>query len=314
MSLPTAKSGFTDSTDSLDRLIASLTLEESRGDFSANSSVRCPEPSTSVASLPVKVFSRKPVSETIDRKSIKATTATERRPPQKSEDNGKQKQASFVSKAPNSAEIVNIKRVEDKQYIVTSGTKTGVMPEWYEAGHASQGVPGGKVNKITQVVEASASKHPVGRRKRKSVAWVVLGGRQPGVYYSWEDTLAQVSGHRKNNYQGFRSVEEAQRAWDMYNQLNEPNPTLPHNATTSAAGRSRDGANIAWYLRAAERNARWVVVFKGIEPGVYPDWLSCQTHVIGVSRSLYNKFLTRQMAVDAFVDANADGCVETLSR
>ncbi|KAG6809554.1 hypothetical protein H0H92_015831 [Tricholoma furcatifolium] len=45
-------------------------------------------------------------------------------------------------------------------------------------------------------------------------AYVVYKGRIPGVYTEWEACSAQVLGYFHNSYKGFRSLEDAQHAWN----------------------------------------------------------------------------------------------------
>ena len=44
----------------------------------------------------------------------------------------------------------------------------------------------------------------------KKKCYVVFEGRVSGVYDEWEDCQKQVSGHRGNNYKGYKSREEAE--------------------------------------------------------------------------------------------------------
>ncbi|KAG6913185.1 hypothetical protein DXG01_008907, partial [Tephrocybe rancida] len=48
----------------------------------------------------------------------------------------------------------------------------------------------------------------------KAKAYVVFEGRIPGVYKTWYACNDQVSGFPHNRYQGFRTLQEAQDAWD----------------------------------------------------------------------------------------------------
>ena len=48
------------------------------------------------------------------------------------------------------------------------------------------------------------------------LAYVVFKGLHPGVYTSWHETHAQVSGYRGAVYRGFNSLELAQQAYYDY--------------------------------------------------------------------------------------------------
>ena len=49
--------------------------------------------------------------------------------------------------------------------------------------------------------------------KSPKVAYVVFKGRSPGVYRSWAECEAQVSGFPGNRQCGYYSVSEAEEAW-----------------------------------------------------------------------------------------------------
>jgi hypothetical protein len=87
-------------------------------------------------------------------------------------------------------------RPTEHDYIV-SGRETGIVSSWYvvqfsgiktyssificrhRAAHASQGYPGGHVNKIRVIPPA------IGNRNRHLVAYVVFEGLAPGIYDTW---------------------------------------------------------------------------------------------------------------------------------
>ncbi|GAP71974.1 ribonuclease HI-related protein 3 [Candidatus Symbiothrix dinenymphae] len=46
--------------------------------------------------------------------------------------------------------------------------------------------------------------------------------------------------------------------------------------------------------------SKWYVVWNGVEPGVYGDWLTCKRQVDGFNRPQYKSFATREEAVEAY--------------
>lgn len=47
---------------------------------------------------------------------------------------------------------------------------------------------------------------------------------------------------------------------------------------------------------------KWYVVFRGREPGVYPDWASCHNQVSGYAHSSFKSYNTREDAVKAYMN------------
>lgn len=56
------------------------------------------------------------------------------------------------------------------------------------------------------------------QRPKKKVAYVVLRGRIPGIYVTWDDCRAQVDGFEKNCFKGYTDYESAIRVWDHWEQ------------------------------------------------------------------------------------------------
>ncbi|MED6128704.1 hypothetical protein PIB30_100583, partial [Stylosanthes scabra] len=48
----------------------------------------------------------------------------------------------------------------------------------------------------------------------KNKQYVVFDGRNPGIYDSWDDANAQVSGFPRNSFKSFKTPQEAQDAWN----------------------------------------------------------------------------------------------------
>ncbi|KZP24363.1 hypothetical protein FIBSPDRAFT_888829 [Athelia psychrophila] len=154
---------------------------------------------------------------------------------------------------------------DERNYLVSVGRETGVLHSWHRAGHASQGVPGGQVRRLVQIVLPHANRGP-------KVAYVVYEGLIPGIYTRWCDAKAQVTTVPGNVYQGFSSRFEAERAYVVAYAMGcvrslprrgsterQPDPAMP----TPAAMLDAFGAVSDDFLEAD-----WHVVFKGKAPGV----------------------------------------------
>ena len=49
----------------------------------------------------------------------------------------------------------------------------------------------------------------MGNKKNKKHLYVVINGKQPGIYHTWEECSAQVTGFPNAKYQGFNSINDA---------------------------------------------------------------------------------------------------------
>src|SRR5882724_2034290 len=72
--------------------------------------------------------------------------------------------------------------------------------------------------------------------KSQNVAWVVFRGRKPGVYHSWDECNAQVTGFPNNKQHGFKTFLEASLAWEEWQRkiaamlpASAPRPAPPRN-------------------------------------------------------------------------------------
>ncbi|KZT51160.1 hypothetical protein CALCODRAFT_503850 [Calocera cornea HHB12733] len=65
-------------------------------------------------------------------------------------------------------------------------------------------------------------------KTKKPQFYAVRRGRVPGVYTSWDDTLAQVNGYSGAVHQGFRTREEAEAFVN-----GQPTPSVPNSAGPS---------------------------------------------------------------------------------
>lgn len=153
----------------------------------------------------------------------------------------------------------------------------------HTAGHATQGVPGGRVFKMQVLVP------PAGRRRRRCGAtYVVFEGLRPGIYLIWyalicpplsllnmrrEEAEVQVKGIPGNIYQGFDSRLQAEQAYVVayalgaLRALPRRDVALPQALPIPETVMTAFEASSANFL-----GAEWHVVFKGRRPGIYPAW------------------------------------------
>ncbi|KAJ5293242.1 Mitochondrial carrier protein LEU5, partial [Penicillium atrosanguineum] len=112
------------------------------------------------------------------------------------------------------------------------------------------------------------------KRKRTTGAkyYAVKNGFKPGLYYSWNDCLAQITGFKGAIFQSFPSYEEANAF------LNGVKMPSNGNSTTE--------------------NTRFYGIQRGRVPGVYTDWSKAQEQIRGFQRPRYRKFSTREEAED----------------
>lgn len=52
--------------------------------------------------------------------------------------------------------------------------------------------------------------------RKKCQAYVVFRGRRPGVYFTWDETKAQVDGFSGQSQQGFATLKEAEQRWQEH--------------------------------------------------------------------------------------------------
>ncbi|KAJ5383363.1 Cation/H+ exchanger [Penicillium concentricum] len=109
------------------------------------------------------------------------------------------------------------------------------------------------------------------KRKRNAAAkyYAVKAGHKPGIYYGWDECLAQITGFKGAIFQSFPSQEEANA---FLNGIKLP-----------AASQSSE-------------NARFYGIQRGRVTGVYTDWTTAQEQIRGFPRPRYRKFSTREEA------------------
>ncbi|RWQ98203.1 putative ribonuclease H [Paecilomyces variotii] len=122
------------------------------------------------------------------------------------------------------------------------------------------------------------------KRKRSSGSkfYAVKLGFQPGVYYNWNDCLAQVTGYKGAVFQSFPTLEEANAFLT--------GTRLPGSQNTASSGAD---------------NTRFYGVQRGHKPGVYTDWAKAQEQIRGFVRPKYKKFSTRVEA-EEFVQSGQE--------
>ncbi|KAJ5584152.1 Ribosomal protein L9/RNase H1 N-terminal [Penicillium hispanicum] len=120
------------------------------------------------------------------------------------------------------------------------------------------------------------------KRKRTTSAkyYAVKAGFKPGIYYGWQDCLAQITGYKGAVFQSFLSYEDANA---FMKGLKPPG---------GSAG--QDPENIRYYG-----------IQRGRVPGVYTDWSKAQEQICGFTRPRYRKFSTREEA-EEFVEAGQE--------
>ncbi|KAJ6123179.1 Ribonuclease H [Penicillium capsulatum] len=134
------------------------------------------------------------------------------------------------------------------------------------------------------VPKSSTSPIVGAKRKRPSGAkvYAIKKGFKPGIYYSWPDCLAQITGFKGAIFQSFPNYEEANAFLTGVK--------LPPGSGSSAQ---------------TTANPRFYGIQRGRVPGVYTDWAKAQEQIRGVTRPRYRKFSTREEA-EAFVREGQD--------
>ncbi|KAF7972067.1 hypothetical protein HWV62_19135 [Athelia sp. TMB] len=145
------------------------------------------------------------------------------------------------------------------------------------------------------------------RRRRNYPAYTVLKGRIVGVFTCpWDDLKDYVLGVPHANYKGYDSVAQAQAAYMIGYGLGVVETVDGadggddrSNAPTSIVSNDPTEEEIYEALERASSTflgPEWVVVFRGVRPGVYPSWNFVSSIVSGVSTAVYEKFSTRREA------------------
>ncbi|KAF3919884.1 hypothetical protein ABW21_db0204756 [Orbilia brochopaga] len=104
--------------------------------------------------------------------------------------------------------------------------------------------------------------------------YAVRTGFTPGIYKTYPDCLAQVTGYKKAEFKSFTTQREA----ELY--LSGKDPSTDPNSPSYVP--------------------KFYGVRSGGTPGVYTSWEACQKHVVGVKNPKFRQFPTREEA-EAFV-------------
>ncbi|KAF3924156.1 hypothetical protein AA313_de0206946 [Arthrobotrys entomopaga] len=104
--------------------------------------------------------------------------------------------------------------------------------------------------------------------------YAVRTGFTPGIYKTYSDCLAQVTGFKKAEFKSFTTQQEA----ELY--LSGKDPSTDPNSPSYVP--------------------KFYGVRSGGTPGVYTSWEECQKHVVGVKNPKFRHFSTREEA-EAFV-------------
>ncbi|KAJ7744435.1 hypothetical protein DFH07DRAFT_963661 [Mycena maculata] len=192
-------------------------------------------------------------------------------------------------------------RTNTTSYIYDSPTGRQRSDDWSTAGTATQGVPHTRVYAVIGD-SARKKKKPKGPKK---AAYVVFCGRQFGVFQTWPETVALVSGVPNCIFRGYSSVLEAdtafayalERGWvrcadatpvAAIPKLPRPESDLPDTNPISAV-EAFDG--------------KWYIVYRGILPGIYRSHLECQLNTLGVRNALHESVWGWNTAVSKYTAA-----------
>ncbi|KAF7983601.1 hypothetical protein HWV62_20505 [Athelia sp. TMB] len=149
-------------------------------------------------------------------------------------------------------------------------------------------------------------------RRPKYAAFVVLEGRTPGIFNTWDMVENSTNGISAAIFEGFQSVLHAERAWVLGNRARvvrtvdgseEPGPRRPYTQALSLSL-----SNLPRDFCGEE----WCVVSRGLCPGVYPCWILAASQVLQVRTSVYIKCSSKEHAFDEYrraVDNNAVVCL-----
>jgi ribonuclease HI len=121
--------------------------------------------------------------------------------------------------------------------------------------------------------DAKSTSTTSSRRKRSGPGfYAVKAGHKPGIYFSWSDTLQQVTGFKNPIHRRFDSLTEAE--------------AFLANGTQSTRGSVQ----------------KFYAIQAGRVPGVYTDWASAKAQIDGWKGVKHKSFTTRAEA-EAFVAA-----------
>ncbi|XP_073127997.1 uncharacterized protein [Henckelia pumila] len=100
-------------------------------------------------------------------------------------------------------------------------------------------------------------------------SYVVFKGRNPGIYSTWEETDAQVTGFRLAEHKSYHTREDVVKAYTKYMEKN-------HSTQASPC--------------APKKKGKTYVVYKGLNPGIYDTWEETDAQVTGFRCAVHKAF------------------------
>jgi viroplasmin and RNaseH domain-containing protein len=94
--------------------------------------------------------------------------------------------------------------------------------------------------------------------KPKKVAYVVIEGRMPGIYETWNEAKAQVDGIRDACYRGYFTYEAAIEVWEAWEYHGE-NRIRAKTHTSAGRPKVRAKTEAKDRLPAIRAEAQWLV-------------------------------------------------------
>mmetsp|Transcript_27079 Transcript_27079/g.54721 ORF Transcript_27079/g.54721 Transcript_27079/m.54721 type:complete len:427 (-) Transcript_27079:50-1330(-) len=155
--------------------------------------------------------------------------------------------------------------------------------------------------------------------------YAVAAGRVPGIYFSWGDCQAQVSGYKGAVFKSFHQRHEAESFFHLHAStadLRSSSATVisskivPRTSCIASDGNSRSplgcgesegvshekkifrGPGVSYVSKKV------YAVASGRKPGVYASWPECQAQTKGFSRPIFKSFKTIDEAED-FIKQNS---------
>ncbi|KAJ6547925.1 hypothetical protein DFH09DRAFT_1320602 [Mycena vulgaris] len=171
---------------------------------------------------------------------------------------------------------------------------------------ATQGVPGATVHAVQ-------SGHKKSKRGKKA-AYVVFCGRRCGIFRTWSETKALVSGVPNCIFRGYSSLAAARAAYTytesrMWTRVTDvvalPIPVLPQPSLSFKLENPLNGDHTD--------EDRWYVVYRGIRPGVYRSHLESQLNTLGIRGCVHESLLGRAAAFSKYAAAERRGDIAVLT-
>ncbi|KAJ7060664.1 hypothetical protein C8F01DRAFT_1083660 [Mycena amicta] len=194
-----------------------------------------------------------------------------------------------------------------REYLYSSPTVPPThTTEWSQAAKATQGVANGHVRLV--------AREPAPRKK--AVCWVVFRGRENGIFHQWNLAEAATAGFRLAVYQGYTNVSDAERAYN-YAVERRYTSTQPQASglalplaqiPASMVDENNDVDEARLVPRAADDP--WYIVYRGVNPGIYPTYLEVALNTNGVSLAGHDSRETLADAILAFHGAKLRGDVQ----